>query len=341
MSELRQNIATKEWYVLATERAKRPEDFVAAKPKREKVAKSDKCPFCPGNEAMTPPATLELPGASGWQVRAVPNKFSAFSPVGSRERHAKGIYRSMSGVGIHEVIIETPRHDLTIALLPVSDVETVVEAYRSRYLQVSQDPRVEHIILFKNHGESAGCSLEHPHSQLIATPLVPTHIRYRLEEARHFHDDTGQCVFCVMVKEERKARERMVYEDDLFVAFAPYASGGPFEVWILPKRHQASFGDISDEEVESLALTLKDVLARMYHGLSDPDFNYVIRSVPKDERHVKCFHWYIKLMPKLARVAGFELGTGMFVNVTLPEANAKFLREVKLPSQATTTALPC
>jgi UDPglucose--hexose-1-phosphate uridylyltransferase len=341
MSELRQNLATKEWYVLATERAKRPEDFAHAKPKREKAAKVDTCPFCPGNEAMTPPATLEIPGASGWQVRAVPNKFSAFSPVGSRQRHVSGIYRVMSGVGIHEVIVETPRHDLTTALLPISEIEAIIEAYRSRYIQVSMDPRVEHIIIFKNHGESAGTSLEHPHSQLIATPLVPTHIRCRLEEAQRYHDDMGQCVFCVMIAEERKASVRMVYEDDFFVAFAPFASGGPFEIWILPKRHHASFGDISDQEVQALALTLKDVLGRIYHGLCDPDFNYVVRSVPKDQRQAPCFHWYIKFMPKLTRVAGFELGTGMFVNVTLPEENAKFLRAVKLPDTASRMAVPC
>jgi len=331
MSELRQNMATKEWYVIATERAKRPHDFLTGREKRTKPPYLESCPFCPGNEHMTPPETFRIARGDSWQVRVVPNKFSAFSSKGTPERRSDGIYRTMTGVGIHEVIIESPRHDLGIALMPEEDVIDVMRAYRARYISAIEDPRVELVIIFKNHGPGAGTSLEHPHSQLIAIPLVPTHIMYRTEEARRFYNDNGACVFCKMIEEEKRSDKRIVMENDHFIVFTPYASGAPFEMWILPKRHQACFAFINDDELVWLARTLKDVLSRLYYGLGDPDFNYVIRTTPKDERNAKGFHWYIKLMPKLVQVAGFELGTGMYVNVTLPEKNAEFLKNVKVP----------
>jgi len=333
MSELRQNLATKEWYVIATERAKRPHDFTKGKKKHQVLPERvDSCPFCPGNEHMTPPATLVFEDDSGWQVRVVGNKFSVFSPEGTTERRVNGIHRSMTGVGIHEVIIERPEHNTIIPQLSDAQMELVMRAYRSRYRALIKDPRVEMIILFKNYGEGAGCSLAHPHSQIIAMPIVPTHIRYRIEEPRRYYDDFGCCVFCHMAKIEKSEGTRMVSENQHFVAFCPYACGAPYEVWIIPKRHISSFGNTNDEELGSLGKILKDVISRIYYGLSDPDYNYVIRSVPKDEGDALALHWYIKIMPRLTKQAGFELGSGMYVNVTLPEENAKFLRELKLPA---------
>lgn len=322
-------MATKEWYVIATERAKRPHDFVKKEDKKQKPPYVETCPFCSGNEHMTPPETFRISRDGSWQVRSVPNKFSAFSPEGTPERKNDGIYRVMSGVGIHEVIIENPSHDLTIALMPDEDVVDIIMAYRDRYASAIEDSRVELVIIFRNHGSGAGTSLDHPHSQLIATPLVPTHIMYRTEEARRFYNENGACVFCKMVEEEKKSGKRVVIENDHFIVFTPYASGAPFETWILPKRHQAGFSSINDDEVFWFARTLKDILSRLYHGLDDPDFNYVIRTPPKDDHDGKGFHWYVKLMPKLTQIAGFELGTGMYVNVTLPENNAEFLRNVE------------
>ncbi len=335
MSELRQNLATKEWYVIATERAKRPHDFTRGKKKPPPLPErvSD-CPFCPGNEHMTPPASLVLEDASGWQVRVVANKFSAFSPAGTTERRVNGIHRSMAGVGIHEVIIERPEHNLALPMLTDAQMHLITQAYRARYREAMKDPRIEHIILFKNYGADAGCSLAHPHSQMIAMPLVPTHIRYRIEEARRHYDDMGHCVFCHMVEQEKKENERLVTENEHFVAFCPYACGTPYEVWIVPKRHISSFGNTNDEELYALGLILRDITSRIYYGLSDPDYNYVIRSVPKDEGDALSLHWYIKMMPRLTKQAGFELGSGMYVNVTLPEENAQFLRELKLPQTA-------
>jgi len=331
MSELRQNLATKEWYVIATERAKRPHDFVG-KNKRPPLPQHDpKCPFCPGNESMTPPTRLAIPSEDAWRVRVVANKFSAFSPEGDRRRRVQNLHRSLAGVGVHDVIIETPRHDLTPALLPLSHVCEIVQAYRARYNAVLEDPRVAMVIPFKNHGAAAGTSLQHSHSQLIGMPLATTHIMYRMEEARRHYNDNGRCVFCTMLEGEASEGTRVVYDNAAFLVFVPYASGAPYETWIIPKRHTPSFGDLTDEEVPALADALRSTLRRYYFGLDDPDFNYVVRSTPSDERDSPALHWYIKLMPKLTKVAGFELGTGMYVNVTLPEEGAKFLRELRVP----------
>jgi len=332
MSELRQNLATKEWYVIATERAKRPHNFTKGKKKFQLLPERvESCPFCPGNEHMTPPATLVYEDDSSWQVRVVGNKYSAFSPEGTRERKVNGIYRSMAGVGIHEVLIERPEHNKIIPMLSDDEIGLVMHAYHSRYQALIKDPRVEMIIIFKNYGEGAGCSLAHPHSQLIAMPLAPTHIRYRIEEARRHYDDIGRCVFCHMIEMEQTEGTRMVQENEHFVAFCPYACGAPYEVWIMPKRHISSFRSTNDEELHALGHILRDIVSRIHYGLSDPDYNYVIRSVPKDEGDASALHWYIKVMPRLAKQAGFELGSGMYVNVTLPEDNARFLRELEIP----------
>ena len=331
MSELRQSLVTREWYVIATERARRPHDFARAKPRPRLPRRSTKCPFCPGNEGMTPPEVARIGEDGRWQVRVVPNKFSAFSAEGEPERHTDGLYRWASGVGVHEVIVETPRHDLTPAQMPLEQLRLVTRIYHQRFQAALEDPRVQLVILFKNYGAAAGTSLVHPHSQLMATPLVPTHIRYRTEEARRHFDETGRCVFCETLRFEVEEKDRLVWENDDFLVFCPYACGSPYEVWIMPKRHISCFSMTTARELDGLAQTLHVVHAKMHGLLGDPDFNCVVRVAPKDERFGQAFHWYIKYMPRLAKQAGFELGTGMYVNTTLPEDNAKYLRRAKVP----------
>ena len=253
MSELRQNLVTKEWYVIATERARRPHDFAPAKPRPRLPKRSSRCPFCPGNESMTPPETARTPEDGEWQVRAVPNKFSAFSSEGDLERHADGLYRWATGVGVHEVIVEAPRHDLTPSQMPLEHLRLVTRMYLDRYEAALDDPRVQLIILFKNYGAAAGTSLVHPHSQLMATPLVPTHIRYRTEEARRYYHETGNCVFCETLRFETEEKERVVWENDDFLVFCPYACGAPYEVWIMPKRHISCFAMTTTDELDNLA----------------------------------------------------------------------------------------
>lgn len=330
MPELRQNLISRDWVIIATERAKRPEDFVKHKDVKPLPEFNEKCPFCPGFEDKTPPETFRIGGAGkNWQVRVVYNKFAALTPEGQRIRKIDGIYRSMTGVGMHEVIVEHPKHNAVTALMSDGEVANIIRAYKERYLIVQKDKRIESIIIFKNHGAGAGTSLEHPHSQLVATPIVPPQVRGRMNAAMTYFDDTGECIFCHTFKEELKAKERIVLETEHFVSLVPYAALSPFHIWIFPRRHMASFVEINEAEIKDFAINLKNTLAKLYYGLDNPDFNYSIRSIPVDEKGSDYFHWYISLIPRVSQTAGFELGSGMFINVALPEASAKFLREVK------------
>jgi len=334
MSELRYNLIAREWVVIATERAKRPEDFVkASKEKKVLPAYKSDCPFCPGNEAKTPQLVYLLGEPGSWKVRVVNNLYGALSADGTCERRIDGINLSMNGFGNHEVIIEHPRHDIIMPLMSDEEVENIIRVYRARYLALQDNKGIEAVIIFKNHGPGAGTSLEHPHSQLVATPIVPPQIRNRMERAMHYFDNTGLCVFCRTLEEELKAGKRIVLETDKFVVFSPYAGASPFMMWIFPRRHMASFVEINDAELSCLSRALKHSLQKLYYGLDNPDFNFTIRSIPVKEHGSEYFHWYISIIPRLTQPAGFELGSGMFINTTLPEANAEFLRSVKTPSK--------
>ena len=331
MPELRQNRFTKEWVIMATERAKRPEELRAGREPRPPLPHySETCPFCPGNERLAPPAVMAIPSDKEWQVRVVPNKFPALAREGETTRKVERSRRSVNGVGIHDVIVETPDHALTTALLSVEQVAEVLRCFRKRFTEVSSDPRIAHITIFKNHGVGAGTSLEHPHAQLIGTPVISSQVRSRLYEALRHYDEFGECIFCEVLKEDLEEPVRVVLASDLFVAVEPFASSSPFSTYIYPRRHMASFGDINPAEIMDLALVLKTVLAKLYVGLLNPDFNYAIRTAPHENAGVLYYHWYISVIPRLTRVAGFELGSGMFINTVLPEAAAEFLRNVQL-----------
>jgi UDPglucose--hexose-1-phosphate uridylyltransferase len=333
MSHLRQNVITKDWVIFATERAKRPHEFARSLDEilPELPIYKHNCPFCRGNENPSETEYLRIEDGQGWRVRIIPNKYPALSPIGDRIRHSEGIHRSITGVGYHEVIIEHPDHNVTIALMEIGDVVNILRAYRQRYNQISQDKRIESVLIFKNHGESAGTSLEHPHSQITATPVVPSQIRYRMIEAINYFDDTGTCLFCYTLNDELKAKERIVFETEHFVAFMPYAALSPFHMWIFPRRHTSCFGDINEPELKDLAYNLKTVLAKLFYGLNNPAYNYTIRSIPTDEKQSDYFHWYLAIVPRVSKAAGFELGSGMYINTAMPEDSAKFLREVNIP----------
>ena len=329
MPELRQNIITREWVIIATERARRPDEFIRPKKAVDHIpAFEPGCAFCPGNESMSAVETYRVADRDGWQVRVVENKFPALSREGDRVRRIDGVYRSMSGVGFHEVVVEHRRHDLSPALYSVEDLSRILVAYKERYMQIRNDTRVEAIIIFKNHGESAGTSLAHPHSQIAATPIVPTQVRHRLDEAIRFFDETGECVFCTTLRREVADRIRIVASTDSFVAFIPFAALSPFHLWIFPVRHCSSFDEIEEYEITDLAATLRTVLGKLYHGLNNPDYNFSIRSIPAREGQREFFHWYLTVIPRIVRTAGFEIGSGMYINTTLPEESARFLRDV-------------
>jgi UDPglucose--hexose-1-phosphate uridylyltransferase len=331
MPELRQNIITREWVIIATERARRPDEFIRPKKAVDPVpAFEPGCAFCPGNESMSAVETYRVADRDGWQVRVVENKFPALSREGDRVRRIDGVYRSMSGVGFHEVVVEHRRHDLSPALYSVEDLSRILVAYKERYRQIRKDTRVEAIIIFKNHGESAGTSLAHPHSQIAATPIVPTQVRHRLDEAIRFFDETGECVFCTTLRRELADRIRIVASTDSFVAFIPFAALSPFHLWIFPVRHCSSFDEIEEYEITDLAVTLRTVLGKLYYGLNDPDYNFSIRSIPAREGEREYFHWYLTVIPRIVRTAGFEIGSGMYINTSLPEESARFLRGVQI-----------
>jgi UDPglucose--hexose-1-phosphate uridylyltransferase len=328
MPELRYNVITRDWVIIATERAKRPDQFKRAEQRKALPVHDPKCPFCPGNEKMTPPATYTVPANGSWRVRVTPNKFAAVSYAGERKRMVQGIKRTITGVGVHEVIVETPEHNRPTALLADSNLETLIETYLDRFKAASSDPRVEQVTIFKNHGEAAGTSLEHPHSQLIGTPVITTQLRDRLFSALDHFDEYGECIFCRVLDQELKEQIRLIMETEHFVAFIPFAVLTPFSLLIMPRRHMACFNEMNDAEAGDLARIMKRVLLKLHRGLADPDYNYVIRTAPTENMGVKYYHWYVSIIPRLTKLAGFEMGSGMFVNVSLPEENASFLREV-------------
>ncbi|UCC86042.1 MAG: hypothetical protein JSV81_14430 [Anaerolineales bacterium] len=329
MSELRQNIATKEWVIIATDRAKRPEGFVQA----PRILTQDRpeweadCPFCPGNEELDL-EVLRIPEHGSWQLRVVQNKYPALQREGERTRSFKGVNRQISGVGYHEVLIESPRHNTCPALESGTEVSLMLEAFKIRGRELAEDPRIEQLVYFKNHGERAGTSLVHPHTQLIGLPIVPYNIRARIEEARRYFDDTGRCVFCHMLSEELKDGQRLLAETEHFVAFVLFAALSPFHIWILPRRHESSFLNATAQELADLGRLLRQMLRKLYMGLRDPHYNYLIRSAPLHDPSSEYFHWYVAIVPRVTLRAGFELGSGIFINVTTPEDDAAFLRSV-------------
>jgi UDPglucose--hexose-1-phosphate uridylyltransferase len=337
MPELRQNIVTKEWVIIASERAKRPNAFVEPEHSlftHEHEAHDPNCPFCPGNEEVD----LEvdrMPKDGAWQTRTVRNKFPALAEVGELKRTNEGVRRRIAGVGYHDVVVEHPHHNMTIAMMKVDEIQLVLEAFQRRGKEIIKDPRIEHITYFKNHGVRAGASLLHPHSQIIALPVVPSNVRRRVEESRRYFDDMGDDVFRKMLEDELASGERMVVESDHFAVFVLYAALSPFHIWIVPKQQRDSFLDIEFHELRDLAGVLRNVLHRIYRGLHDPSYNMIIRSGPVKETSNLFFHWYISLVPRVNRMAGFEMGSGMHINSLKPEDAADFLRSCPAPPPET------
>jgi UDPglucose--hexose-1-phosphate uridylyltransferase len=327
MSELRQDPATKDWVIVATERMKRPHEFRRAEPRVALPGHDPKCPFCPGNESLTPGEKLRLPDGDGWGVRVVPNKFAALMPEGETQRERTGdFFLQMRGVGHHEVVIETRCHSRFFALMEAAEVELVLRAYRARYVALHEDPRIKLIVIFKNHGEQAGTSLVHPHSQIVATPVVPAYVRRKCEEALRYYDATGRNLHADIFAAERKDGSRVVTENSHFFVFHPFASRAPFETWIAPFRQRPSFGMVGDEELAALAQVLRSTLAGLAAMLNDPDFNFVIHSAPLDEDDEEYFCWHVQIVPRLTHIAGFEIGSGMYITTASPEQTAEAAR---------------
>jgi len=332
LPELRKDPITGRWVIIATDRVRRPSDFA-----RETVTiKGGRfCPFCPGNELKTPPEVLayRTSGRSnepGWNVRVVPNKFPALRVEGNMERQGEGMYDKMDGVGAHEVIIETPDHMATLSDLPEKQIESVLWAFRDRTLDLKRDIRLRYILFFKNHGESAGATLEHSHSQLIALPVVPKRVQEEIDGAKRYYDFKERCVYCDMVRQDAEAGTRVVLETDYFLAVCPYAPRFPFETWIVPRRHASHFETADAPLLENLSWVLRTLVRKMDKVLERPPYNYVIHTTPIHEAPMAHYHWHLEVIPKLTKVAGFEWGTGFYLNPTPPEEAARFLRDAGL-----------
>ncbi len=330
MSELRKDPVTGRWVIISSERGKRPSDFSMGVPR----PKGGFCPFDPGNEDKTPPEILAFrPEGSprngpGWTLRVVPNKFPALRVEGDLNREGVGLYDRMSGIGAHEVIIETPSHEETLATISLKGFEDVLWACRDRMLDLRRDIRLRYAMLFKNHGEAAGATLEHSHSQLIALPIVPHLVAEEMMGAKHYFDYKERCIFCDIVRQEIQQGERVVLENSEFIVITPFASFAPFETWILPKRHNSFFEQNQVNEIQSLAQIFSQTLKRMQRALNFPPYNFTLHTTPFNEANLSYYHWHFEIIPKLTKFAGFEWGSGFFINPTPPEEAAKFLREM-------------
>ena len=339
-NELRKDYLLNRWVVIATERSRRPSDF--AKEKTES-AKTSVCPMCVGNEHMTPPASMlyvkedskviraedPLVGerSKNWLVRCIPNLYPAFSPPKQPEDETKILKSKYFGaaIGAHEVIIESPNHDDSPADAQLAQLELVINAYIDRLRDLNAKPYVKYVSIFRNYGQLAGASLSHAHSQIIATPIVPTTLQEELEASKTFYDKHGKCVFCDIIKQETKG-PRLICDSFDFVVFAPYASINPLEFWIMPKKHAANILDLNDSQISAFAKTLKASLKALKDLLNDPPYNYGFHlALTKEEQD--SYHWHLEVYPKLSIWAGFEINTGTYINTVTPETAAESLRK--------------
>ncbi len=348
MSELRRDPLDQRWIIIAPERARRPRGALGLAP--GPVEAVDPCPFCPGHEALTPPEILALREADGhangpgWRVRVFPNQFPALTVEGESGQHGDGPYDAMRGVGAHEVIVETPVHDHDLSDLEVPQLRDVLLCYRDRLVDLYHDARLKYVLLFRNRGAAAGATLDHSHSQLIATPVHPIRISRKLDAFREHFRRKERCLCCDLLRHERHDGSRIVHDEGGFTTFAPYASRFPFELMITPREHRWSFGELSRHEAESLARALKDALLRIRLGLADPPYNVVLHAEPNLHAQPRRsgfwdtlrhdFHWQLMIYPRLAPVAGFEWGSGFHINPTPPEEAARHLRGVDVSEAA-------
>ncbi|RJP73656.1 MAG: DUF4931 domain-containing protein [Candidatus Zixiibacteriota bacterium] len=343
MPELRHDPIQKRWVIIATERGRRPSDFVKSEP----PPISGFCPFDEGNEDKTPPEVLAFrrpgtaPDTPGWDVRVVSNKFPALRIEGDLDRAADGIYDKMNGIGAHEVVIETPQHDLNLADQPVEQFTNIMLAAQMRLTDLMRDLRFRYVLIFRNHGTTAGASLAHPHTQIIATPVTPRTVSMELDSAREHYHAKERCLFCDIIRQEMKQGIRVISEVDGMISFTPFASRFPFEVFVMPIQHSHDFAELNQDGLTALSKCLKDTLLRLKLALDDPPYNFMLHTAPNTRTAARRpghwltlpfdYHWHFEITPRLVKVAGFEWGTGFYINPTPPEDAARYLREIVIP----------
>jgi UDPglucose--hexose-1-phosphate uridylyltransferase len=344
MSDLRRDPVMGRWVIIAPERAMRPDTLAHHTP----MVQPAPCVFCGGEEARDPTEIFAIrsngagPNTPGWQVRVLPNKYPVLRIEGKLVREGVGMFDMMSGVGAHEVIVETPEHDLDLEDLPTTHICAVLRTYRARMKDLGGDDRFKYVLIFKNRGYEAGATLSHAHSQLIATPVTPKRVKEELVGAKRYYDYKRRCVFCDLLKQETVlTRERLIWENEGFVALSPFAARTPYEMWLIPKQHSCDFVDITTDQCSSLAEALKTVLRKLSLGLNDAPYNYLIHTAPFRRPRAgywdtiaQDYHWHLEIIPRLTRFAGFEEGSGFFINPVSPEDAAEFLRNVVVEQPA-------
>ncbi len=344
MPELRKDPTHGRWVIIATQRARRPGNFVSPEP--EGLREPQERPFCEGNEHQTPPEIFALrdrksrPDSPGWQVRVVPSIKPLLTIEGDFRRRGYGMYDVMRGVGAHEIIVETPQHTANMADLEAEQIRKVLDTYILRMNDLEKDKRFKYALAYKNYGLSAGGgAIRHSRSQIIASPVNPLRVKEELSHAREYYRFRDRCLYCDLIRQEIETRERIVVDAEHFVAVTAFASRFAFEIWILPKRHHCDFAAGAKDQTKDLALILKTVLRKIKVGLGDPAYNFVIHTAPfrreeKQGTHWRTidddYHWHIEVMPRLTRVAGFERGTGFYICAIPPEAAAEYLRETEV-----------
>jgi UDPglucose--hexose-1-phosphate uridylyltransferase len=336
LPQLRRDPVIGRWVIIATERAKRPADYDHSHNPPNGGGSipehRDDCPFCYGNEAQTPPEVLAYrdgspPNTPGWSIRVVSNKYPALRVEGELNKEGMGIYDIMNGIGAHEVIIETPRHNASLGNMQPAEVESLLWAINDRITDLRNDKRLKYIMVFKNCGPEAGATLEHPHSQLIATPVIPKRVSEELFGCDTHYRLRERCIFCDIIKQELYDQRRIVLETEKFLVIAPFASRFPFELWMLPKRHIASFRLTNKEEMQDFSWVLREVIRKMEGVLNYPPYNFMLHTSPCQDEELNHYHWHIELTPKLTKIAGFEWGTGFYINPTPPEDVAHIFNE--------------
>jgi len=334
MPELRRDPVLGRWIIIATERRQRPTDFLV---ERSPMQSSGFCPLCAGHEQTTPPEVWacrlgadQAPNSSGWQVRVVPNKYPALRIEGSLDKAGDGVYDRMNGIGAHEVIVESPNHDEQFAYLPPDKIFYVLLAYRERILDLKQDPRFRYVMVFKNHGCAAGASLEHSHSQLIALPVIPQMISSEMDGAASYYHFRERCIYCDMITQEISQDIRVAGQNDDFIVISPYAPRTPFEMWVLPKAHDSGYSHQNNASLSSLAAILSETLRRLDAIIPGVPYNFVLHTNPLRSGSLDHYHWHLEIVPKLTSIAGFEWGSGFYINPMPPEEAARHMKEAKL-----------
>ena len=342
MGELRKDPILGRWVIIATERSKRPNAYLKDAPTQES-SDPKTCPFCYGNEKLTPPEIFAArpnnskPNTKGWDTRVVPNKFPALGIDHPLRKKGYGLFDMMTNFGAHEVIIETPDHKREVYEQSTEEITKWISTIQERVEDLHKDIRFRYLLVFKNKGKEAGASLTHPHHQIIATPVTPKRVREEMQGAEAYYKLKERCIFCDLIDQEIASGERVVYENDAFVSICPYASRFPFEIWILPKHHCIDFyDDIVKNDIKLLAAALKNTVGKLNKALKGHDYNYLVHASPNrfDRRGYwktihDDYHWHIELFPRLTITAGFEWGTGFYINPTSPEDAARILRETK------------